>query len=159
MKTGIKVGDIMTRNFYYCHKDDEVLKAVKVMAKNRTGSLIVKEKDKLLGIITERDIMWALAKKENLKGIKVEEIMSKRVITISPNKDLYDAIVKMKKKGIRRLPVVEKGKVIGIITWKDIIKIAPTLFDLLVEEIRIREESEKLKKLGKEEEYYEEYLK
>lgn len=159
MKTGIKVGDIMTRNFIYCHEDDELLKAVKIMAKNRIGSLIIKEKDKLLGIITERDIMMAVAKNENLKGLKVKDVMTKRVETISPNKDLYDAIIKMKKKNIRRLPVVEKGKVIGLVTWKDIIKIAPTLFDLLVEEIRIREESEKLKKLGKEEEYYEEYLK
>lgn len=159
MKTGIKVGDVMTRNFYYCSPDVELLEAIKVMAKNRVGSLIVKKADKLMGILTERDILWALSKKGNIKGVKVSQVMTKRVIGISPNKDIYDAIIKMKKKKIRRLPVLEKNKLVGIITWKDILKIAPTLFDLLVEEIKIREEEEKLKKAGNIEEYYEKYLK
>lgn len=159
MKTGIKVGDVMTRNFSYCDPETDVLKAVKLMIKNKIGSLVVKKNNELKGIITEWDILWALSKKRNLEGIKVGEIMSKRVVTISPSKDLYDAIIKMKKNGVRRLPVVEKGKVIGLITWKDIIKIAPTLFDLMLDQIRIREETEKLKKAGKEEEYYERYLK
>ena len=140
MKTGIKVGDIMTRNFFYCSPEIEVLEAVKIMAKNRIGSLVVKEKEKLAGIITERDIIWALAKKNDLRGVKVKQIMTKRVVTIAPSKDIYDAIIRMKKKRFRRLPVVEKGKVVGVITWKDILKIAPTLFDLVVESIRIREE-------------------
>ena len=149
----------MTRDFYYCSPEDEILNAVKLMSKKRVGSLIVKEKDKLVGILTERDILWALAKKSDLKGVKVKEIMTKRVVTISPSKDIYDAILKIKRRRFRRLPVVENNKVIGMITWKDIIKIAPTLFDILVESIRIREESEKIKRAGKDEEYYEEYLK
>ncbi len=149
----------MTRNFFYCGQETEVLEAVKIMTKNRTGSLVVKEKEKLVGILTERDILLALAKKSDIRGVKVKEIMTKRVVTISPNKDIYDTIIIKKKKGLRRLPVVEKNKVIGIITWKDILKIAPSLFDVIVESIKIKEETEKLKKAGKEEEYYEEYLK
>ncbi len=159
MKTGIKVGDIMTKNFFYCSQDTDVISAVKIMVKNKIGSLIVKTKDKLNGIITERDILWALAKKENLRGVKVKEIMTKNLITIAPNKDIYEAILKMKRNNKRRLPVVEKGKVIGMITVRDIIKIYPMLFDVWSEAIRIREEKEKLKKACMESEYYEQYLK
>lgn len=159
MKTGIKVGDVMTRDYYYCDPETQVLDAVKKMSKNRTGSLVVKIDDRLAGIITERDILWALAKKENLKGIKVKEIMTKKVVSIAPSKDIYEAILKMRRKGIRRLPVIEKNRVIGLITWKDVVKVAPTLFDVILEQMKIKEETEKLRKAGKEEEYYEEYLK
>jgi len=159
MKTGIKVGDIMTRSLFYCEPDTKVLDAVKKMVKNRVGSLVVKKDQQIAGIITERDILNSLAKRGDLREVKVKEIMTKRVITISPNKDIYEALIKMKKKNLRRLPVVEGKKVIGIITWKDIIKIAPTLLDIIADKIRIMEEEEKIKRAGIEEEYYERYLK
>jgi len=159
MKTGIKVGDIMTRNFVYCEPDTKVIEGVKKMVSKKVGSLIVKEKDKISGIVTEWDILSALAKLRDLKDVKIKEIMTKKVVSISPNKDIYDALLKMKKKNLRRLPVVEGQRVVGMITWKDIIKIAPTLLDIIEDKIKIMEEEEKIKKAGGEEEYYERYLK
>ncbi|MEM4647804.1 MAG: CBS domain-containing protein [Candidatus Pacearchaeota archaeon] len=162
MKTGIKVGDIMTRNFVSCSPETSLIDAVKKMVKMKVGSIVVKTDDKLEGILTERDILNIVSKKHSIKGLKVKDVMEKRVITISPSKDIYDAILLMKKKYIRRLPVVEKNKLVGFITIRDIIKIFPSLFDVWAEAIRIKEESEKLKKIQKseeEEEYYEEYLK
>jgi len=159
MKTRISVGEIMTRNFFYCSPDTNIISAAKMMSKNKIGSLLVKTNKKLEGIITERDILWALAKKENLKGVKVKDIMSKRVKTIAPSKDVLEALFKMRKEKLRRLPVVENNKLVGFITIRDIIKIFPSLFDVWAESLRIKEEKEKLKRAGHEEEYYERYLK
>jgi CBS domain-containing protein len=67
------------------------------MCKERMGSVVVKEGKKVVGIVTERDILVALTKKKDLRGLKVKDVMCKRLITISPDKDIYDAILLMKK--------------------------------------------------------------
>ncbi|MEM1535333.1 MAG: CBS domain-containing protein [Candidatus Pacearchaeota archaeon] len=160
MKTNIKVGDIMTRNFVACSPETSVVEAAKMMVKAKTGSIVVRTGDKLEGILTERDILHLVAERpSSLEGLKVKDVMTKRVVTISPSKDIYDAILQMKKKYKRRLPVVENKRLVGIITVRDIIKIFPSLFDVWAEAIRVKEESEKLKRIGREEEYYERYLK
>ncbi|MEM2932643.1 MAG: CBS domain-containing protein [Candidatus Pacearchaeota archaeon] len=159
MKTGIKVGDIMTRNFVACSPDTSLIEAVKIMVKAKTGSIVVRTKNKLEGIITERDVLNIVAKKHSLEGLKAKDVMAKKLVTISPAKDVYDALLLMRKKYKRRLPVVEGKALVGIITVRDIIKIFPSLFDVWAEAIRVKEESEKLKKIGKEEEYYEQFLK
>ncbi|MEM4318439.1 MAG: CBS domain-containing protein [Candidatus Pacearchaeota archaeon] len=159
MKTGIKVGDIMTRNFVACSPDTSLVEAVKIMVKAKTGSIVVRTKNKLEGIITERDILNIVAKKHSIEGLKAKDVMAKKLVTISPAKDVYDALLLMRKKYKRRLPVVEGKALVGIITIRDIIKIFPSLFDVWAEAIRVKEESEKLKRIGKEEEYYEQFLK
>jgi signal-transduction protein with cAMP-binding, CBS, and nucleotidyltransferase domain len=65
------------------------------------------------------------------------------MVIISPEKDIYDAIIKMRDKDVRRLPVIHDGELIGLLTEKDILKIEPSLFDLLVERYEIREEDKK----------------
>ena len=155
MKTGIKVADLMTRDFVSCSPETSVLEAVKKMCKARVGSILVKKDNRVVGIMTERDVLFALSKKHDLRGVKVKDIMTKRLVTISPTKDIYDAILLMKKKYKRRLPVVEGKEVVGLITVRDIIKVYPSLFDVWAEAIRIKEETEKIKRAGSEEEYYE----
>ena len=58
--------------------------------------------------------------------------------------DLYDAILFMSREEVRRLPVVEKDKFIGLLTYKDILKIQPDLYDIFIEKFKIREEKNKL---------------
>ncbi len=156
MKIGIKVGDIMTRNYISTSPETNVVQCCKKMVKNKVGSVVVLDKEKRLqGILTEKDVIVAVSKGKDLSKIAVKDIMTKRVITIKPNKDIYDALVLMKKKNIRRLPVVENKKVIGIITIKDILKIEPALFEIARDYMRISEEREKLKRI-KQKEIYEE---
>jgi CBS domain-containing protein len=145
---GIKVGDIMTRNFVSASPDANLIECAKNMSKKRVGSLILMEGKKIRGIISEKDIIWALAKKpqENLSRIKAKDIASRKTVTIKPSADLYDAIKKMKKSGYRRLPVVVKDNVIGILTIKDILRIEPTLMESAREVMEIREEGQKLKR-------------
>jgi CBS domain-containing protein len=148
MDTGIKVGDLMTRNFVYVAPDTNLRQCAKTMIKKRVGSLIIKEGDKLKGILTEKDIVWAVVKKskKDLKNIKAKDLMKRKVVTIKPGADITDAIRKFKKKKIRRLPVVERGRLIGFITSKDVLKIDPGLFQMIAETIKIKEETSKLKR-------------
>jgi len=150
METRVKVGDLMTRNFLWITPDTNLKKCAKRLVKKRVGSLIVKEKgsDKLLGIITEKDIVWAVVKKskKDLANILVKDIMKRKVVTIKPSADIIEALRKIKKKKVRRLPVIENKKVIGMLTTKDIFKISPDLFGSLAETMKIREETGKLKK-------------
>jgi len=129
-KTGIQVGDVMIRNFISAKPDISVLAAVDIMVKKRIGSLILKEKGILKGILTEKDIMWALSKKRDLSDIKAIDICTRKITTIRPSADIYDAVRTMKKTKFRRLPVVIKKKVIGYLTLKDILKIQPELFEI-----------------------------
>ena len=130
MKIGVLVGDVMTRNFVSAHPDIPVLSAVRLMVKKRVGSLILEEKQILKGILTEKDIMWALSKQKDLSNIKAIDICTRKITTIRPSADIYDAIVLMRNKKFRRLPVVVKKKVIGYLTLKEILKIQPELFEL-----------------------------
>ncbi|MDD5191640.1 MAG: CBS domain-containing protein [Candidatus Nanoarchaeia archaeon] len=149
MKIGVKVGDIMTRDYTSAKPDISVLHAVKLMVKKRVGSLILEDKDVLKGILTEGDIMWALSKKsvKDLKKIRAIEICTKKIITIKPSADIYDAIKLMKKAKFRRLPVTVKKRVIGLLTMKDILRIQPELFDIVRENYSIKEEAEKMKRV------------
>lgn len=148
MDTGIKVGDLMTRNFIHVSPDTNLKECARTMVKKRVGSLIIKEGDKLKGILTEKDIIWAIVKKSknDLKNIKAKALMRRKVVTIKPGADITDAVTKFKKKKVRRLPVVENGRLIGFLTTKDILKIDPGLFQSIAETIKIREETEKLKR-------------
>lgn len=149
LQTGVKVGDLMTRNFIWVHPSLNLKKCAKTMVKKRVGSLIIKIKpNKLVGILTEKDIVWAVVKKskQDLDKILAKDLMKRKVITIKPSADITEAMEKMKKAKVRRLPVVHHGVLVGMLTINDILKIDPGLFQLIVESVRIKEESKKLKR-------------
>ncbi|SRR4030042_3280400 len=149
MKIGVKVGDVMTRDYISAKPDLSVLKAIKLMVKKRVGSLVIEENDLLKGILTERDIMWALSKKpwKDLEKVKAKEICTKKIITIKPSADIYDAMKLMRRAKFKRLPVIIKKRVIGLLTLKDILRIQPELFEIAKENYTIKEEAEKLKRV------------
>jgi len=130
IKVGITVGDVMARNFISANPEISIFAAIDLMVKKRIGSLILQKKGVLKGILTEKDIMWALSKQKYLEDIKAIDICTRKITTIRPSADIYDAVRIMKKVKFRRLPVVIKKKVIGYLTLKDILRIQPELFDL-----------------------------
>lgn len=145
--TGIKVGDIMTRSFISVSPDTNLIDCAREMTKKRVGSLVLKEGKRLAGLLTEKDIIWAMTKSRDLRKIKAKDIASRKVATIKPGADLYEALSRMKKLKFRRLPVVTEGSVIGLLTLRDILRIEPSLFTDVSMAEKIREESEKLKRL------------
>jgi len=143
MKTGYKVCDAMTQAPIVVSPDTTIQECAKIMRKEHIGGLPISQNRILKGIITEQDI----TRKVVALGLDIKKpvktIMVKRVITISPEKDIYDALMKMRKYGIRHLPVVDGKKLLGLLTMKDILKIQPQLFEILVEKMAIREADRK----------------
>lgn len=145
VKYGIRVREIMTRKPVTINKEASIATAAKIMTQNRVGSLIIIDKGKLSGIITEGDILRrAFIKNKSPTKTKVWQIMTKDVVTAHPDDDLYHLTQIMNNKGIRRLPVVENEKVVGYITEKDLLKIEPSLLDVLIEKLKIKEPNVKL---------------
>lgn len=145
MKTGITVHEAMTKKPVTAYPDDTIQECAKIMAKEEVGSIVIKEHGELVGIISEKDIVErVVAKGLDMSKVKARDIMIKNLITIEPNKDLYDALVLMGYEEIRKLPVVQGKKLLGLLTAKDILKIEPALFDIFSTKIEeLREEEEK----------------
>ena len=144
MKTGYKVYDCMTTKPISVTPDTSLEQCAKVMAKNHVGALVIKDNSISTGLITEQDIVRkVIAKGMNPLTKKVGDFMEKKLKTVSPNSDIYDALIVMRDSNIRHLPVVDNGKMVGLLTLKDVLKIEPSLFDLLVEEFELREETRK----------------
>ncbi len=149
MESGIKVGDLMTRDFIWTSPETNLKECAKIMIKKRVGSLIIKQGDFLKGILTEKDILWAVVKKskKDLNKIYAKDLMKRKVVTIKPSSDIIEALKRIKKKKVRRLPVIENKKVIGMLTTNDILKVDPGLFELISDSVKIKEETKKLKNL------------
>lgn len=102
--------------------DDTVLDAIKVLAREDIGAAVVVSGDRLVGIFSERDY----TRKVVLKGrhsetTKVEEIMTANVVCVSPRAKTRDCMALMSEKNIRHLPVVEEGRVVGMVSIRDIV--------------------------------------
>ncbi|MDP3727939.1 MAG: CBS domain-containing protein [bacterium] len=145
MKTGIHVADAMSVNPVTISITKTILECARIMVKKRVGSLLIIKEENLEGIITEKDLVHFLAKGLDPKATKVREIMTNKILTISPEEDLYNAIIRMKREKIRRLPVVNKKKLVGMLTINDVLKLQPALFDLMVEKGNIRLDKKKEK--------------
>ena len=143
-KTGYKVCDAMTKKPVFVSPETSIEDCALKMLNNHVGSLVITDSTKLLGILSDRDLVRrVIAKKLNPKELKAKEVMIKKVITISPEKDIYDALKKMKDSDVRHLPVMDKKEMVGLLTLKDILKIQPELFELMVEKFELREETRK----------------
>ena len=144
LKTGFKVSDAMTEQPVTISSNLTLKEAASLMAKKHVGSLIIKEKGKVQGIMTEKDMVRkGIAKGKDPVKTKVKEVMNPKFNTIDPDADIFDALKVMRDLNIRHLPVVRGKEMIGLLTLKDILKIEPDLFDLLVDKFELREEERK----------------
>jgi len=117
------VKDVMKREIAYVSPEDNVEFAAKIMDKNNYGALLVKERNRFTGIITERDVL----RKVVARGVpplqtKVANVMSSPVITIDGDADLAEASLLMDRRRIRRLAVTINGEISGIVTVRDVLK-------------------------------------
>lgn len=146
MTADIPVKEIMTRDVCTVSKDETVLNASRKMIECGVGSVVVMENSKPIGIVTERDIITkVVARNKTPSEVIVEEIMSYPLITVTPTTSTREAGIIMLKKGIRRLPVINEGKLVGIITDTDILSYSIDLGEymgLIREENYIYEETE-----------------
>ena len=148
MKTGINVSDAMTKKPVAVSQNTSIKECAKIMEEKDVSSLAIKEGTKIVGMVTEKDIVRrSIAREKNTDG-PVKEIMSREIVRIGPEEDIYDALLLMNQTDIRRLPVVSKNELVGLLTDKDILKIQPSLFEIVVNKIQVKEEKEKLALYG-----------
>lgn len=99
-----------------------VSEAVRLFSKHDIGALVVVSDDQLMGILSERDIVRQLAHYERMLDVPVQNLMTPRVIVGRPQDDLASIIHTMTEKRFRHLPIVEDGRLIGIISIGDVLK-------------------------------------
>jgi len=147
----ILVADVMTREPITIKPDTSLLECAKKMVKKRVGSLLLINRKRLVGFISQKDILWALIKKskEDLSKIKAIDISPKKIATIKPSFTIEEAMKKMKKLKFEKLPVIHNKELVGVITIRDILNFHPEFYPELEEFAKIREESKKLKRVKK----------
>jgi len=132
MKRTISVRDAMTVKVLTAGPNTTVARAARIMAERGVGSIVIVKGKKPVGILTERDLlMKVLGSDLKPSRIKVGKIMSSPIITVNPATDITEAARIMAKNRIRRLPVVERGNLIGILSASDIAAMSPELIELV----------------------------
>ena len=124
----------MNSNPVMINRKASVLDATKEMKSERVGSIIITENGKPIGVLTESDILRKIvAEEKDASKISVDEVMSSPPITIEPSAPIEEAVRIMGENKIRRLPVVENGKIVGMLTERDILQASPLLLDIIEE--------------------------
>ncbi|ACS90255.1 Inosine-5'-monophosphate dehydrogenase related protein II [Thermococcus sibiricus MM 739] len=122
MMPKITVEQIVKRKAIVIKPTETVERVAKILAKNKVSSAVVMEKDEIIGIVTDRDILnKVVAKGNDPKEVKVSSIMTKTPITIEYDYDIQDAIELMMGKGVRRLLVTRLGMPMGFVTAADLL--------------------------------------
>ena len=135
----ILVRDIMVRNVKTVRTDDSAWDAVVKMNKFRIGSVIVTNNGRPVGIITERNILERIVESRlDPSSVRAKDIMSAPLITIDLNTAVEEAAQIMVRKGIKKLPVVDGGRVVGVVSTSDIVRTSPTQLGILEELLRVR---------------------
>jgi CBS domain-containing protein len=133
MKTGLAVADAMTTKPVTVPSSLTVRDASKIMRDHGIGSLLIVNDGVLVGIIISDDIVHRVtAEAKPSAETKVQDIMTKEIVDIAPEADLYDAMTLMKEHDIMHLPVRDKHKrLLGFLTFKDVMRMEPALFELM----------------------------
>lgn len=117
----MKAQDIMTTEVVSVDKTTSIKDAAVKMAETDVGSVVVNDRDTLVGIITDRDItIRAVAQKDDLNKVTCADVMSTNVVTASSDTDMEDVIGLMSEHQIKRIPIVDKKSVVGMISLRDI---------------------------------------
>ena len=106
-----------------CAPDDTLADVAQLMVGHNIGSLVVKQDDDMVGIITERDILRASAATRGpLEFLKVADRMTRCPVVASPNDEVSDIMCIMTERRIRHVPVVERGRLVGLVSIGDTVK-------------------------------------
>jgi len=131
----MELKDIMVKNVITVNPNATVKDATKLMNKHNIGCLIVVGKGKVVGIVTERDILRKIVEtSKNPEKTKISEIMSTKLLVAAPNMDVVDAAKIMLQRKIKKLPIVTNKKLVGLVSLTDIartVRIQPEMMNVI----------------------------
>ena len=143
LRSKMLVKDVMSSPVVTIEENARANRAAELMDKHGLGCIIVTSKDtKPLGIITERDMVGrVLAKNVKPDAIKAKDVMTSPLMTIEPDETISEAARRMSRLNIRRLGVIYKGQLIGLVSSKDILAVMPELLETIQENALIEGEN------------------
>ncbi len=125
---------VMQKGVVVLESSKTALDAAKAMEKNKIGSIIIVEKGKAIGIVTERDLVRRVLAGKKKPSVKLKQILSSPLRVARPEQDIQEAVLAMKKYKIKKLAIVdENGRLVGIVTDTDITRALPGMIDILQE--------------------------
>lgn len=117
----MKISDVMTKTVASLNAEDTIKRAAELMKEHNIGSIPVCRDEKVVGIITDRDIaVRTVADGKNSLEQKVKDVMSSNPVVGKPEMDIHDAARIMSERQIRRLPIVENNNLVGIVALGDL---------------------------------------
>ncbi|MEM0156620.1 MAG: CBS domain-containing protein [Thermoplasmataceae archaeon] len=124
--------DIMKEYKFMMTEDTTASQAAKIMSNDHVGFAIVERDGKPIGMVTEWDFINKIISKDlNPREVLLKDIMNTPLMSVDPKTPTDQVTVLMSKNGVRRLPVVENGKLIGVITSRDVLRIFKDYMDNL----------------------------
>jgi CBS domain-containing protein len=129
----LKIENVMISDVIKVEADATIRQAVDLMNKHEIGCLVVvDEEERPVGILTERDLLRrVLAKRRDPVKTKVSQVMSKPLVTGTPHMNLEVAVKLMFRKKIKKLPIVEDGRLVGLVTLTDIVRVQPHIIKMV----------------------------
>lgn len=139
MEAVLLVRDVMTSAVKTARPDTSILDIVRKMNRFDIGSIVVVQGERPVGIITERDILREIVEPcLDPTAVRAREVMSTPLITIDKDVGVEEAARLMARRGVKRLPVVQGGRLVGIVTTTDLVKSVPSLMNALEELVPTR---------------------
>lgn len=128
----LKVEDVMVKEVITIDENSTVKEAADVMNKFEIGCLIAVRKGKAMGIITERDLLKrVVAEAKDANHTKVKDVMSSPLVVVEPSMDLAEAVRLMFQMKIKKLPVVDGKRLVGLVSLTDIARFQPQMINIL----------------------------
>ena len=118
-----RIGDVMTLRVVAVAPHENVHVAIARMLEENVGSVAVCDGDELVGIFTERDVLRLAGQEGGIGEPRVEDVMTRNVVTVTPDDAVVDAAAIMGERRIRHLPVVQDGKLCGVVGIRDVLRI------------------------------------
>jgi len=123
----LKAKDVMTKDVITIGPEVTLKDAIELLLEKKiSGMPVIDKKGKMIGIISERDIL-NFAFSGNLSITKVSEAMTKNIISFPPNEDVDSIALTISENQFRRVPIIKGGKVVGIVSRRDIIRVSLSL--------------------------------
>ncbi len=131
-KLSLKIEDVMVREVITIDENSTVKEAADVMNKFEIGCLIAVRKGKAVGIITERDLLKrVVVEAKDVNKTRVKDVMSSPLVVVEPQMDLEEAVKLMFQMKIKKLPVVDEKRLVGLVSLTDIARFQPQMIRIL----------------------------